>query len=453
MKLRKLKRSSIKKIKGTKPSPRISILLDKASSLINKGSLGQGENICHEIIAISPRTSEAYNLLGIIYEEQGLIDEAIAVLHKSIEFDGLNANAFFNLGTILGKQGHYEKAAALLHKGLSISPRIPIALNNFGLALVNLGRLDEAIRALEKATELDPRYGEAWFNLGDAYYCSGQLQKSVDALKKCTRLIPDFVEAHYNLSISLHELNLLPETLKSLQRTIELAPEHSAARHMLAALSGETPDKAPEEFVTNLFDQYANQFDADITDRLEYTIPSRLRKLLSDYISDSTRFPRVMDLGCGTGLSGKAFHDLADYLVGIDISKKMLDKARAKEIYDDLLAGDICEQVLQLPESCDLFIATDVFVYVGNLAPIFRAVSNKARTGAYYVFSVESEQEKDFILRPTGRYAHSGKYIKKMAAENYFTVIAQEEVGIRKEKDTWIPGEIYLLQKKAACPP
>ena len=85
--------------------------------------------------AISPRTSEAYNLLGIIYEEQGLIDEAIAVLHKSIEFDGLNANAFFNLGTILGKQGHYEKAAALLHKGLSISPRIPIALNNFGLAL------------------------------------------------------------------------------------------------------------------------------------------------------------------------------------------------------------------------------------------------------------------------------------------------------------------------------
>ena len=139
--------------------------------------------------------------------------------------------------------------------------------------MINLGRLDEAIRALEKATVLDPRYGEAWFNLGDAYYCSGQLQKSVDALKKCIRLIPDFVEAHYNLSISLHELNLLPETLKSLQRTIGLAPEHSAARHMLAALSGETPDKAPEEFVTNLFDQYANQFDADITDRLEYTIP------------------------------------------------------------------------------------------------------------------------------------------------------------------------------------
>ena len=102
MKLRKLKRSNIKKNKGPKPSPRISMLLDKASSFIEKGRLGQGENTCREIIDISPRTSEAYNLLGIIYQEQELIDQAIDVLHKSIELDGSNANAFFNLGTILG---------------------------------------------------------------------------------------------------------------------------------------------------------------------------------------------------------------------------------------------------------------------------------------------------------------------------------------------------------------
>lgn len=426
------------------------MLLDKATRLIHMGRLGQGENICREIIAMSPRTSEAYNLLGIIYEEKGVINDAIDVLYKSIELDGSNANAFFNLGTILGKQGNYEKSAAFLHKGLSYSPRTPVALNNLGLALFNLGRLDEAIRSLEKATVLDPHYGEAWFNLGDAYYCKGQLRKSIDALKRCTQLIPDFVEAHYNLAIALNDQNLLPEALKSLKQTIKLAPNHSAASHMLAALSGETPDHAPKQFVTNLFDQYANQFDADLTNRLEYTIPSRLRRLLSDYISDYTRFPKVMDLGCGTGLSGQVFHDLADYLAGIDISKKMLEKASSKDIYDDLLVGDICEQLLQLPEPYDLFIATDVFIYIGNLGPIFRTVSSKANPGAYFVFSIESEQEKDFILRSSGRYAHSGEYIKKVAADNNFTVIAQEKAGIRKEKDAWIPGEIYLLQKNTA---
>jgi predicted TPR repeat methyltransferase/TolA-binding protein len=450
MKLRKLKRSSIKKNKGPKPSPRISMLLDKASSFIEKGRLGQGENICREIIDISPRTSEAYNLLGIIYQEQGLIDQAIDVLHKSIELDGSNANAFFNLGTILGQLGHYEKAATLLHKSLSLSPRTPKARNNLGLALVRLGRLDEAIKSIEKATELDPHYGEAWFNLGDAYYCGGQLLKAVDAFQRCIRLIPDFVEAHYSLSIALHDLNLLPEAIETLQRTIELAPEHMAAHHMLAALSGKTPDSAPHQFITNLFDQYSNHFDADLINRLEYTIPKRLRKLLFENAADNTRFSKVMDLGCGTGLSGQAFHDIADYLAGIDISKKMLEKARAKKIYDDLLAGDICELLPQLPDLFDLFIAADVMIYIGKLDALFNAVSNKALPGAYFVFSVESDQENDFILQPTGRYAHAKDYIARLAAANSFTVIAQEKSGIRKEGEAWIPGEIYILQKNAA---
>ncbi|MBW2484382.1 MAG: tetratricopeptide repeat protein, partial [Deltaproteobacteria bacterium] len=338
MKIRKLKRNSSKKNKGAKLSPRIRMLLDRATDCVESGRLSLGENICRQIIEISPRISETYNLLGIIYEEQGLIDEAVTVLQKSIELGGANANPYFNLGTILGQHGHYEKAAAALRKGLSLSPRTPKARNNLGLALLNMGRLDEAVNSLEKATDLDPHYGEAWFNLGDAYYCNGNLQESIAAYQNSIRLIPDFIEAHYNLSIALHDLNLQPEARETLKRTIELAPEHMAARHMLAALSGETPDSAPEQFVTNLFDQYANQFDVDLINRLEYTIPARLRQFLSAHIPDSIRFAKVMDLGCGTGLSGQAFKDIAMYLAGIDISKNMMIKAREKDIYDALLA-------------------------------------------------------------------------------------------------------------------
>jgi predicted TPR repeat methyltransferase len=450
MKIRKLKRNSSKKNKGAKLSPRIRMLLDRATDCVESGRLSLGENICRQIIEISPRISEAYNLLGIIYEEQGLIDEAVTVLQKSIELGGANANPYFNLGTILGQHGHYEKAAAALRKGLSLSPRTPKARNNLGLALLNMGRLDEAVNSFEKATDLDPHYGEAWFNLGDAYYCNGNLQESIAAYQNSIRLIPDFIEAHYNLSIALHDLNLQPEARETLKRTIELAPEHMAARHMLAALSGETPDSAPEQFVTNLFDQYANQFDVDLINRLEYTIPARLRQFLSAHIPDSIRFAKVMDLGCGTGLSGQAFKDIATYLAGIDISKNMLIKAREKDIYDELLAGDVCEQVLRLPDPYDLFIAADVFIYIGNLGPIFSAVSSKTSPGAYYVFSIESALKKDFILQSTGRYAHASQYIKKLAAVNDFTIIAQEKAGIRKENDSWISGEIYLLQKKTA---
>jgi predicted TPR repeat methyltransferase len=63
---------------------------------------------------------------------------------------------------------------------------------------------------------------------------------------------------------------------------------------------------------------------------------------------------------------------------------------------------------------------------------------------------VESDEENDFILQPTGRYAHAKDYIARLAAANSFTVMAQEKSGIRKEGDAWIPGEIYILRKNAA---
>jgi predicted TPR repeat methyltransferase len=447
MKLRKLKRSNIRKHKAPKPSPRVRTLLDKASSSIEYNQLGQAEDICRQILEISPRTSEAYNILGVIYQEQGLIDDAISVLQKAVELDSLNANAFFNLGTVLGQHGQYEQAANALRKGLVQEPRSAKARNNLGLALVRLGKLDEAIKSLEKATELDSHYADAWFNLGDAYYCRGHLQKAVDALQRCIRLIPDFVEAHFNLSIAQHDMKLQPEAIKSLERTLELDPGHTAARHMLDALTGKTPDTAPQQFVTTLFDQYSNRFEADLINRLEYRIPTRLRKLLSEILPEGARLSRVIDLGCGTGLSGQAFHDIADYLAGIDISKKMLERAREKKIYNDLLHGDLCEQLEQLSELNDLFIAADVMVYIGNLAPLFNSVSSKAKPGAYFAFSVESEQEQDFTLQPTGRYAHASDYISKLATGSGFRVVAQEDTGIRKEGDDWIPGEIYILQK------
>ena len=450
MKIRKLKRSNIRKNKTPTPSARIMALLDKASSCIEYGRLGQAEGICRQILDSSPRTSEAYNILGIIYQEQGMVDAAITVLNKAVELDGSNANAFFNLGSVLGQHGKHEQAASSLRKGLALAPRTAKARNNLGLALARLGKLDEAIHSLEKAAEMDPHYGEAWFNLGDAYYCRGQLQKAVDAFQHSIRLIPDFFEAHYNLGIAQHDLKLLPEAIESLKRTIELNPEHTAARHMLAALSGKTPDSAPQQFVINLFDQYSDRFEKDLTKRLEYRIPARIRELLSEYINTATRFAKVMDLGCGTGLSGQAFHDIADYLAGIDISPKMLEQARGKEIYDELYLGDLCEQLQQFPGVYDMFIATDVMVYIGNLKPLFSIVSSKAQPGAYFVFSVESLEEGDFILQPTGRYAHSSAYISKLASVYDFTVLAHEKTGIRKEGETWIPGDIYILQKKTA---
>ena len=49
----------------------------------------------------------------------------------------------------------------------------------------------------------------------------------------------------------------------------------------------------------------------------------------------------MLDLGCGTGLAGAAFRPHVDWLVGVDLSPKMIEAARAKGLYDQLAVADI----------------------------------------------------------------------------------------------------------------
>ena len=49
----------------------------------------------------------------------------------------------------------------------------------------------------------------------------------------------------------------------------------------------------------------------------------------------------ILDLGCGTGLAGAAFKPLAARLDGVDLSPAMIEKARARQIYDHLQVADL----------------------------------------------------------------------------------------------------------------
>lgn len=53
----------------------------------------------------------------------------------------------------------------------------------------------------------------------------------------------------------------------------------------------------------------------------------------------------ILDLGCGSGLSGECLEENGHYWVGMDISKSMLDVAKEREVEGDLILGDIGEGV------------------------------------------------------------------------------------------------------------
>jgi len=51
----------------------------------------------------------------------------------------------------------------------------------------------------------------------------------------------------------------------------------------------------------------------------------------------------LLDLGCGSGLSGECCEDLGHMWAGLDISQAMLDVARERELEGDLLCSDLGE--------------------------------------------------------------------------------------------------------------
>ena len=76
---------------------------------------------------------------------------------------------------------------------------------------------------------------------------------------------------------------------------------------MINSLTGNTSKEPPKEYVKNLFDDYAQKFNESLVEKLQYKLPFIIKEFIYKSINSKTKFKKVIDLGCGTGLSG---HDL-----------------------------------------------------------------------------------------------------------------------------------------------
>jgi predicted TPR repeat methyltransferase len=99
------------------------------------------------------------------------------------------------------------------------------------------------------------------------------------------------------------------------------------------------------------------------------------------------------------------------------------------------------------PERYDLFIATDVLIYLGDLQPLFAATASKATPDALFCLSTERTGAADWIVQTTGRYAHHPDYVRKIARENGWQELRSARTDIRREGDGWIEGSLFAFAR------
>jgi predicted TPR repeat methyltransferase len=290
---------------------------------------------------------------------------------------------------------------------------------------------------------------------GTRYAKLGQLDTAISYYEKALSIKPDYAEAHYNLGFSLHRLGQLDAAVRSYKKVVAIKPDYAEAlaikadyavpQHMLNALTGNTSTEPPKEYVKNLFDDYAERFDDSLIKQLGYKLPFLMKELILKLDPPRKTVERAIDLGCGTGLTGKELRDISNNLTGIDISSNMIAKTRELDVYDRLFVGDIVDILSSSKEKYDLFIALEVFLYIGELIKIFKTVRQCCNKNALFIFSIETQEKDGYSLLKTARYSHSESYILKTASDG-FKLIDSEEVSLRKEKEGWIDGKIFILQ-------
>ena len=318
-------------------------------------------------------------------------------------------------------------------------------LDSRGVTLEKLGRSNEAFVAYKRALEIEPNFAEVYNNLGSVLKNLGRLREAAEEFAKATEINPKFAFAYRNLGLTLRELGSIEDAKVAFSTALELKPDYVEVEHILSAISGVTTNKAPAEYIEGLFDFYADRFEKSLVEKLEYNIPKLLAYIMFDK-SSTESLGNVTDLGCGTGLFGQEIYAKCKYLEGVDISKAMLNEARGKNVYDNLIHQEITEYLSEDRLNFDYFISSDVFIYVGDLAEVFALIKSRNKRSGKLVFSTEHSEKDGFKLLESGRFAHSKSYIQGLSDSLGFNMSHFSLTNLRKEKDKFIVGGLYVLE-------
>lgn len=279
------------------------------------------------------------------------------------------------------------------------------------------------------------------FATAQALRAEGDFVGAADVLTQALELAPGWREGLFTLAETLAQAGQTDAAVNAYRTYLTVDPTDSlGASVKLFLLDSTAPGALSPAYVTRLFDEYAPRFDTALVERLKYRGPALLREAVERVAPG--RFARVLDLGCGTGLSGAAFRDAADWLGGVDLSPAMIRKAAAKNIYDHLGVGDIATSLRTLTEPCDLAVAADVLVYIGDLAEVFASARGNARV---FAFTAQRLEDGDYQLGREHRYSHSRAYLTRMAEAAGFIVALMDNAVVRQEAGTDVPGLVCVL--------
>lgn len=414
--------------------------LKLAMDLHQQKRFDEAEKIYYSLLEWQPEHPDVLHYLGVLLHQTGQSDLAITKIKHALELVPDYVDALNNLGNVLKETGDMQAAVEVYRQVLTLSPDHVAAHNNLGTALRHLPALEESISILTRALELSPDNPDILQNLGNSYQEHDDIRQAVDAYRRSLKLKPTQKKLYHRLWKLLLTYGGEEASRQVLEQWVKFDPDNHIAQHHYLAHTGYMPEKASENYIQETFDRFAASFDT-VLNGLEYRAPSLVGEAVMKLLPSPQNQFRILDAGCGTGLSGIALRPYANQLIGVDLSQGMLNKAKHRKLYDELIKEDLVRYLLTVTPAFDVIISADTLVYFGALEAFLQAASQALTIRGTLVFTLEKyDGEQDFHLNYHGRYAHSPRYVTDCLINAGFEVRALETVILRKEKGEPVVG-------------
>jgi predicted TPR repeat methyltransferase len=389
-----------------------------AIDLQKNDHLEAAADLYRRILELAPDQPDALHYSGVLAHQQGRSEEALALIERSLELEPDRADWHSNLGNVLQGRERLDDAVGAYRRAIEIDPDHANAYCNLGVLLRARGELAEAEETYRTAIRLDLRHRDAYTNLGILLNGQKRTQEAVACFCKVITLRPKDPDARRLLALAHCTVGEVDKAIKIYEEWLDEEPDEPIARHMLAACSGrDVPLRASDTFVERIFDNFAASFDSKLA-KLSYRAPALVAAMVESSGLEASKSLDVLDAGCGTGLCGPLVAPFARRLAGVDLSAGMLAQAKEKQVYDDLVRGELTAYLRDHPASFDLIVSADTLVYFGALEDVAAAAAAALRQGGQLIFTLEEGGEgdgaTDYRLETHGRFSHAQEYVERV---------------------------------------
>jgi predicted TPR repeat methyltransferase len=433
--------------------------------------------------ALSPNSAPLWQDLGFTLQAIGERSDAREAFERSLALDPAPARAWLGLAMIANELEDKDGAEAAYAAALNRDPQLSEAAFGLGLLCFEQRRYTEAAGHWRAAIATGCQNSNVHIGLAQCLFFMGDFAGSARAFERHiasgpadpiviqrfaltrfleTAIADDTEAAHeaYRGAAGPHaeDPKIVARSAFSLlsgygyrEAALRIGRERLSSegadpvqRYLLDAIAGVKLERAPRDYLVSYFDHFAEGFDKQLVEVLGYRVPEQLIDMIA---ATGSQLTRAVDLGCGTGLAGPGLRVARSRLVGIDLSPRMLAKAAERGCYDALIEVDMMTFLEQTSERFDLLFAADTLVYLGGLDDFFAAAARVATPGGILAFNVETTALANWVLLPSGRFAHRLEALLASALP-WFTLRSSQPAFLRVEANQRVDGALVLLERR-----